>query len=203
MDIRHLVLLTAAVFLSCSSDLSTSDRERVARLIREWSPKHGLGPSYAAHKEWITTTDSVYATQKNRVRRLEALEAVRIDSIEDAPLAKPLKDALRSFSHSLGERVLLDCSLSPVTKRLKPSYVTHPTAQGDSLLLLARRFLHEIDSNDVAIATHAQSINRLVRSFGLADTIQYERFLTSRKDIVCTYYWFLAPEVRRYLLSSQ
>jgi hypothetical protein len=202
MKARVRILAVGLVlFMSCARDTSSSDTARIERLVSRWSPYRDLGGPFKALKEWMATSDSAFATRSRKLSQWEAEDHARIDSISDAPSAKPMKDILHSLIRSEYHLEQLDCALSPVAMRLSPSFLTHPTPRGDSLLASACALLHATDSTSVEITAQVQAYNRLSRTTGLSDTLRVERFQVSRRQVVVHYYHFLGPELQAYLLA--
>jgi hypothetical protein len=187
--------------MSCTMDGSKSDLLLIHRIIREWSHGKTLGMGFGTSRDWIAESESGWAHRSRRLSRSEAIFHATIDSLSDAPSTKQMKDLLHSFVRSKYHLEQLDIALARTASRLNPSFLENPTADGDSLITLARTLLQEADSTCVQMAQQVRAINERARSMALADTIASEAFQFSREHIIRTY--FEAPTFRAHFLGTK
>ncbi len=202
----RVLCLGSALIISCCSRLDDADEAYLKSFIHSWSPYHSYGAEpFQGHREWIFGEfgDSQAVKFSRVVQRWEAGEHAGIDSLSDRPTMKAIKRELHGLIDCYFALYRLDVTFPAVASQLQSNFVTDSTAKSDSLLRLADKQLCVIDSLGTDIALHGHEFNKLWRSFGETDTLQYRHRIPVRDQIVEDYVWFLAPELKRLLLSRK
>jgi hypothetical protein len=199
-------LIVLVLFLSSCHRIGNDDRARIARYIDAWNlnGRYAMLPFYG-HKEWsfLRNVDSEAVAYLHRIDDWERIEHSCVDSLSATESMIPIKLALHSYLRAYFRLFRVDATFPPVASKLRASFLISHTVRGDSLLSSARALLGEVDTSVPEMARFGSEFNTCWRDFGGSDTLRFGTIPDLRSYIVNQYVYFLAPELKRYLLSTQ